>query len=43
MGWPYLVPPGLVAVSEWRPKTEEGLRPLPSEVAYYGAVGRKPA
>jgi hypothetical protein len=38
-----LVPPGLVAVSEWRPETEAGLRPLPSEVAYYGAVGRKPA
>jgi S-adenosyl methyltransferase len=38
-----LVPPGVVAVSEWRPETEAGLRPLPSEVAYYGAVGRKPA
>jgi hypothetical protein len=38
-----LVPPGLVAVSEWRPETEAGLRPLPSEVACYGAVGRKPA
>jgi hypothetical protein len=38
-----LVPPGLVAVSEWRPETEAGLRPLPSEVAYYGAAGRKPA
>jgi hypothetical protein len=38
-----LVPPGLVAVSEWRPETEEGRRPLPSEVAYYGAVGRKSA
>jgi hypothetical protein len=34
-------PPGLVAVSEWRQETEAGLRPLPSEVAYYGAVGRK--
>jgi SAM-dependent methyltransferase len=38
-----LVPPGLVPVSEWRPETEEGLRPLASEVAYYGAVARKPA
>jgi len=27
--------------AEWRPETEAGLRPLPSEVAYYGAVGRK--
>jgi hypothetical protein len=38
-----LVPPGLVAVSEWRPETEAGLRPLPAEVAYYGAAGKKPA
>jgi hypothetical protein len=37
-----LVPPGLVVVSEWRPEGA-GPRPLPSEVAYYGAVGRKPA
>lgn len=38
-----LVPPGLVPVSEWRPETEAGLRPLPSEVAYYGAVAQKRA
>ena len=38
-----LLPPGLVAVSEWRPDREAGLRPLPSEVGYYGAVARKPA
>ena len=37
-----LMSPGLVAVSEWRPETEEGLRPLPSEVAY-GAAGGEPA
>jgi S-adenosyl methyltransferase len=38
-----LVPPGVVVVSEWRPEpAEEGPRPLPSEVAYYGAVGKKP-
>jgi S-adenosyl methyltransferase len=38
-----LVPPGLVAVSEWRPETEAGRCPLPSAVVYYGVVGRKPA
>jgi hypothetical protein len=39
-----LVPPGLVPVSEWRPDpATDGLRPLPVEVGYYGAVGRKPA
>ena len=38
-----LLPPGLVPVSEWRPDREAGLRPLPSEVGYYGAVARKPA
>ncbi|MGH3250472.1 MAG: SAM-dependent methyltransferase [Trebonia sp.] len=38
-----LLPPGLVPVSEWRPETEAGLRPLPSEVAYYGVVAKKPA
>jgi hypothetical protein len=36
-----LVPPGLVVVSEWRPEAASP-RPLPSEVAYYGAVARKP-
>jgi hypothetical protein len=37
-----LVPPGLVAVAEWRPQETGAPRPLPAEVAYYGAVGRKP-
>ncbi len=37
-----LVPPGLVVVSEWRPEHPDDLRPKPSEVAYYGAVGKKP-
>jgi hypothetical protein len=37
-----LVPPGLAAVSEWRPEETGTPRPLPAEVAYYGAVGRKP-
>jgi S-adenosyl methyltransferase len=36
-----LVPPGVVLLSEWRPE-EAGPRPLPSEVNYYGGVGRKP-
>ena len=38
-----LIPPGLVPVSEWRPESETDPRPLPAEVAFYGAVGRKPA
>ncbi|MBV9379639.1 MAG: SAM-dependent methyltransferase [Streptosporangiaceae bacterium] len=37
-----LVDPGVVLVSEWRPDAADGLRPLPSEVNIYGAVGRKP-
>jgi hypothetical protein len=36
-----LVPPGLVLVSEWRPE-EDGPRPKPEEVNWYGAVARKP-
>ena len=36
-----LVPPGLVAVSEWRPEAERDLVPPPSEVGYIGAVARK--
>jgi hypothetical protein len=36
-----LVDPGLVLVSEWRPDSD-GLRPLPAEVNWYGAVARKP-
>ncbi|WP_433374068.1 SAM-dependent methyltransferase [Actinoplanes sp. CA-142083] len=35
-----LVPPGIVAVSDWRPVAEE--RPTAQDVAIYGAVGRKP-
>ena len=35
-----LVAPGLVPVSEWRPK--DNPRPLPHEVGYIGAVARKP-
>jgi hypothetical protein len=35
-----LVDRGLVPVSEWRP--EDGPRPRPADVGYYGAVGRKP-
>ena len=35
-----LVDPGLVPVSEWRP--EDGPRPRPADIGYYGAVGRKP-
>jgi S-adenosyl methyltransferase len=37
-----LVAPGLVPVSEWRPETEPGLIPPPSQVGYLGAVARKP-
>jgi hypothetical protein len=37
-----LVPPGLVVVSQWRPEHPDDLRPKPSEVACYGAVGKKP-
>jgi hypothetical protein len=36
-----MVEPGLVPVSEWRPEAD-GLRPLPTEVGYYGGVARKP-
>ena len=36
-----LVPPGVVLVSEWRPR-ETGPRPLPSEVNCYAGVARKP-
>jgi hypothetical protein len=35
-----LVEPGAVLVSEWRPD-DEGERPLPSEVNWYGAIARK--
>ncbi len=36
-----LVPPGVVPVSEWRP-IDDGPRPSPAEVSYYGGIGRKP-
>jgi hypothetical protein len=35
-----LVAPGIVAVSDWRPTSEE--RPTPQDVSIYGAVGRLP-
>ena len=35
-----VVDPGVVLVSEWRPDSP-GPRPLPSEVNWYGGVGRK--
>ena len=37
-----LMEPGIVAVSEWRAEAEPKPRPVPAEVAVYGAVGRKP-
>lgn len=36
-----LVPPGVVLVSEWRPR-EDAARPGPAEVNVYGGVARKP-
>ena len=36
-----LVPPGVVLVSEWRPD-DNGPRPTPAEVSFYGGVARKP-
>jgi hypothetical protein len=36
-----VVEPGIVAVSDWRSAAEPQPRPRPSEVAVYGAVGRK--
>jgi SAM-dependent methyltransferase len=35
-----LIPPGVVLVSEWRPD-DDGPRPSPSEVSFYGGVARK--
>jgi SAM-dependent methyltransferase len=35
-----MIDPGLVLVSEWRPDVS-GPRPLPSEVNWYGGIGRK--
>lgn len=35
-----LVPPGIVLVSEWRPRAA-GPRPTPAEVGHYGGIGRK--
>jgi hypothetical protein len=37
---PELVPPGIVLVSEWRPDND-GPRPTPAEVSFYGGVARK--
>jgi hypothetical protein len=34
-----LVPPGVVLVSEWRPE-DDGPRPTPAEVSWYGGVAR---
>ena len=34
-------PPANPNTSEWRPETEPGLIPPPSEVGYLGAVARK--
>ena len=36
-----MVDPGLVLVSEWRPD-DGGLRPLASEVNWYGGIALKP-
>jgi SAM-dependent methyltransferase len=36
-----VLPPGFVAVSDWRAEAEPQPRPRPGEVAVYGAVGRK--
>jgi len=36
-----MVDPGLVLVSEWRPEGDD-VRPLASEVNWYGAIARKP-
>jgi hypothetical protein len=36
-----MVPPGVAAVSEWRPEGNRP-RPLPAEVGYIGGIGRKP-
>ena len=38
-----LVAPGIVSVAEWRAQDEPPPRPAPAEVAWYGAVARKPA
>ena len=38
-----LVAPGIVSVAEWRAQDEPQPRPAPAEVAWYGAVARKPA
>jgi SAM-dependent methyltransferase len=35
-----MVPPGVVLVSEWRPRTTAP-RPTPAEVSFYGGVARK--
>jgi hypothetical protein len=35
------VAPGVVLVSEWRPE-DDGPRPTPAEVSWYGGVARIP-
>ncbi|HWB36963.1 MAG TPA: SAM-dependent methyltransferase [Rugosimonospora sp.] len=37
-----LIPPGIVATSEWRAENEPKPRPLPVETGFYGVVGRVP-
>jgi hypothetical protein len=37
-----LVPPGIVACSEWRAEDEPGPRPTPAEVGFLSGVGRIP-
>ncbi|RZU53256.1 S-adenosyl methyltransferase [Krasilnikovia cinnamomea] len=39
----HLLEPGIVSVADWRADDEPQPRPAPAEVAWYGAVGRKPA
>ncbi|MGH3164428.1 MAG: SAM-dependent methyltransferase, partial [Trebonia sp.] len=36
-----LIDPGIVLVSDWR-RDIPGPRPLPSQINFYGGIGRKP-
>jgi hypothetical protein len=38
-----LLEPGIVSVADWRAEHEPEPRPTAAEVAWYGAVARKPA
>jgi S-adenosyl methyltransferase len=38
-----LLEPGIVSVADWRAEHEPGPRPTAADVAWYGAVARKPA